>query len=296
LLSALLDISRLDISELQPQRQAVALQPLLDAAALNHQRSADAKQLNLTVHRTSIWVETDPHYLARIVSNLIGNAVRYTRNGRVLVGVRHQEGRMARIEVWDTGIGIAEEHLPSLFQEFYQVHNPERDANKGLGLGLSIVERLTRALGHTITVRSWPGRGTVFSVLLPIANPAVTEANVESAESDPSPELLLVAPDGDGDAGQLLQTWGYAVHAVSDAEALTQALSATKPSVVICDESRCSLLFAQLRELGQTHLPVLVMGAIEEDDAGTDVYVAGNLSKPLKPARLRALLLHLLEE
>jgi PAS domain S-box-containing protein len=297
LLSALLDISRLDISELQPQRQAVALQPLLDAAALNHQRSADAKQLSLSVHRTSLWVDTDPHYLARIVSNLIGNAVRYTRSGRVLVGVRHHQGHMARIEVWDTGIGISEEHLPSLFQEFYQVHNPERDANKGLGLGLSIVDRLTRALGHTITVRSWPGRGTVFSVVLPIASSAQGEASQEAVGSELTPHLLLVANTGDdGDAGRLLQGWGYGVSQVSNAAALGQALKDSKPGVVICDESLCCKLFDQLRESGLTHLPVLVMGAMEEEDAGTDVYVAGNLSKPLKPARLRALLRHLLEE
>lgn len=299
LLAALLDISRLDISDLRPQRQAVALQPLLEAAALNHQRSADAKHLRLKVHPTSLWGESDPQYLSRIVSNLIGNAVRYTRKGQVLVGVRRQDGQV-RIEVWDTGIGIAEEHLPALFQEFYQVHNPERDATKGLGLGLSIVERLARALGHTITVKSWPGRGSVFAVSMPEVLPVAEAAsdvdlNIGSGETF---KVLLVADNGPASeslAG-LLRDWGYLVYVADSEDALSLAFTSEPADVVVCDEPRCSDLFIQLRERRMARTPVLVMGALPDEQACSDIYVAGSLSKPLKPARLRSLLRHLLEE
>lgn len=296
LLAALLDISRLDISELKPQRQPVELQPLLEAAALNHQRSADAKQLKLLVHRTSLWTDSDPHYLARIVSNLIGNAVRYTRHGGVLVGVRRQGRNMARIEVWDTGIGIPDEHLPSLFQEFYQVHNPERDASKGLGLGLSIVDRLARALEHKVSIKSQPGRGSVFSVLLPITAPYFPVTVLPEVSSTDAADILLMTPAGDdSNALQLLQGWGYRVREANTVEAAREALAVATPAVVICDEALCAPLLDHLRDQAMTQLPVLVMGRLEED-AGADIYVAGNLSKPLKPARMRALLRHLLEE
>ncbi|RTL56974.1 MAG: PAS domain S-box protein [Rhodocyclaceae bacterium] len=299
LLAALLDVSRLDVSELKPNRQAVALQPLLEAAALNHQRSADAKSLRLAVAPTSLWGESDPQYLSRIITNLIGNAVRYTRKGTVLVGVRRSAG-MVRIEVWDTGIGVAPEHLPSLFQEFYQVHNPERDANKGLGLGLSIVDRLARALDHPVTVRSRLGKGTVFSVTLPRA--AAPEPKEGDDEQASGARVLLAINDAPtcNSLAALLRGWGYRVSEAMNQDILCSILLAEPPDLVVCDDGLCEILFRQGNGATLKGLPLVVLGSLPESalatDGAKDIRIAGQLSKPLKPARLRALLRSLLDE
>ena len=297
LLSALLDVSRLDISELKPQRQPVALMPLLEAAALNHQRSADAKHLRLTIVPTRLWVDSDPRYLARIISNLIGNAVRYTPKGRVLIGVRSQQG-MVRVEVWDTGIGIAPEHLPSLFQEFYQVHNPERDANKGLGLGLSIVERLARALDHPVTVRSTPARGTVFTVTLPKVAPVISESDPEeSGELGTGARILLAVNDYPTctSLASLLRGWGYRVSEVMNEESFMSTLHAEAPDLIVCDESLSEGLAAHHQVSSSAIYPVVILGAASGNLSSSELRIAGQLSKPLKPARLRALLRAILE-
>ena len=300
LLAALLDVSRLDVAELTPQRKAVALFPLLEAAALNHQRSADAKHLRLTVMPTRLWVDSDPQYLARIVSNLIGNAVRYTLKGKVLIGARRQ-GDKVRIEVWDTGIGIAAEHLPSLFQEFYQVHNPERDANKGLGLGLSIVERLCRALEHPVSVHSEPGKGTMFSVTLPLAAPAlIAKVKEEQAaeQADSSGRILLAvqdAPTCTSLAG-LLRGWGYLVSETMTDETVRSTLFAEAPDLVVCDDRLCATLLDYHQATGAVQFPVIILGTPSEAITASNLHIAGQLAKPLKPARLRALLRAVLEE
>ncbi|GAB2179952.1 hypothetical protein DLREEDagrD3_01750 [Denitratisoma sp. agr-D3] len=297
LLAALLDVSRLDVSELNPHRQPVALFPLLEAAVLNHQRSADAKQLRLQVMPTRLWADSDPRYLTRIVSNLVGNAVRYTPKGRVLVGVRSQQG-MVRIEVWDTGIGIAPEHLPSLFQEFYQVHNPERDANKGLGLGLSIVDRLSKALDHPVTVRSTPGKGTVFTVTLPKAKPPVAEEENDAAGEGPGVRVLLAADAATcGSLGALLRGWGYRVSEANDEAGLSALLQAEEqPVLVVCDDTLCDALLAARRGGSSDQFAVIILGTAPDTMTTSDLRLAGQLGKPLKPARLRALLRSVLEE
>jgi len=298
LLAALLDVSRLDVSELNPQRQAVELFPLLEAAALNHQRSADAKQIHLQVKPTRLWVDSDPRYLTRIVSNLVGNAVRYTQKGRVVVGVRSQQG-MVRIEVWDTGIGIPAEHLAGVFQEFYQVHNPERDANKGLGLGLSIVDRLAKALDHPITVRSTPGKGTVFIVTLPKAKPPAVEEDSETALEGPGAPVLLAIEDGAtcNSLAALLRGWGYRVSQADNEESLAkQLLAAERPSLVVCDEALCDGLLTICRNAKDSNFALIVLGTAPASVSTSDLRIAGQLSKPLKPARLRALLRSVLEE
>ena len=300
LLAALLDVSRLDISELKPERQPIALFPLLEAAALNHQRSADAKHLKLTVMPTRLWVDSDPRYLARIVSNLIGNAVRYTLKGRVLVGARASRG-MVRIEVWDTGIGIAPEHLPSLFQEFYQVHNPERDANKGLGLGLSIVDRLSKALDHPVTIRSMPGKGTVFSVTLPKATPLVVPNRIEEEPENkegPGARILLAVNDSPTctSLASLLRGWGYRVSEAMTEEVLLSTLSAEAPDLVVCDDSLCEKLVNHHQTGRPLTFPVVILGTAPESMGSSELPIAGQLGNPLKPARLRALLRAGLEE
>lgn len=167
-LDTMLDISRLDAGVVQSAPRALELDALL--IPLHHTFSAHAerKHLQLRVRASGLWVHSDPQLLYRMLSNLIDNALKYTSSGGVTV-IARMRGDDAWIEVRDTGIGIAPEQLDRVFEEFYQVDNLGRDRSRGLGIGLSIVKRLSRLLGHRIEVRSLPGRGTRFRVVVPMA-------------------------------------------------------------------------------------------------------------------------------
>ena len=131
---------------------------------------------------SSLSVRSDPRLLEQMIRNLLSNAVKYTNKGKILLGCRRR-GDKLRIEVWDTGIGIPEEQLQAIFEEFHQLDNPARERSKGLGLGLAIVERLADLLGHAVDVRSRPGKGSVFAVEVPLR--ARRAAMAASARSRP---------------------------------------------------------------------------------------------------------------
>ena len=171
----LLDISKLDAGMARPVLGDHDLAELLRRVAASHGPEAARKGLRLSVVPTRCAVHTDAVLLERVLGNLVSNAIRYTRNGKVLVGCRRRPGGI-ELQVWDTGIGIAPAQLAHVFDEFYQIDNPERDRGKGLGLGLAIVKRTLELLGHRYALRSAPGRGTCFSILLPTAEalPRVT--------------------------------------------------------------------------------------------------------------------------
>lgn len=165
-LKALLSMSRLDAGGMTVTRSRIPLGEFLDQVAAASRPTAEAKGLRLRVVRTALVCESDATLMERLLGNLVSNAVRYTERGGVVIGCRRRQGRI-RIEVWDSGIGIAEENLPFIFEELYQLNNPTRRADQGLGLGLAIVERISRILGVSISVRSAFGRGSVFAVDLP---------------------------------------------------------------------------------------------------------------------------------
>ncbi|MBL8488666.1 MAG: PAS domain S-box protein [Rhodocyclaceae bacterium] len=292
MLAALLDISRIDLAGLNPQIQACPLQPLLERIAVSHAGAARDKGLRVSVARTTAWARTDPRLLERIVANLLANAVRYTDRGGVLMGVRREGAEHLRIEVWDTGIGIEPEHVALVFQEFYQVANPERDARKGLGLGLSIVERLSQALDHPVRVRSAPGRGTVFSVTVPRApSPATAPAPAE-AEAAAHPGILVVAPREEAMArlcGKMME-WGCQVTAVAEPSEATHLVPAS--DLVVCDGTLLAALAGAVPTDGRT-VPLLVVG---DPDAAAGWPAAAQIAKPVRPAKLRALLQHLLPQ
>jgi signal transduction histidine kinase len=295
LLNALLDVSRLDIAAVQPHRQPVALEPLLEMIADSHRQSAGAKGLRLRHRPTSLWVDTDPQLLRRMIGNLVANAVRYTNKGGVLVGAR-KHGERVRIEVWDTGIGIDTAHLPYLFHEFYQVGNPERDSAKGLGLGLSIVARLGEILDHPVEVRSKPGRGSVFSVDVPIADPLPPSLTEPPPGLPFRPSIIVRMQDIDrcGEICNLLDAWGYERHCACSDDELAKLLD-EEPAAVICDGTSLPEIAARLPGRGTP--PLLV--AIDQPEEGADepaIAVDAHLTAPFRPARLRALLHHLLVE
>jgi signal transduction histidine kinase/ActR/RegA family two-component response regulator len=194
-LDTMLDVSRLDAGVVMPAVGPVSLDALF--RSLNHMFAAQAeqRQLQLRVRASGLWVRSDPQLLYRMLSNLVDNALKYTARGGVAVRARSR-GDMVWIEVLDTGIGIAPEQHERVFEEYYQVQNPGRDRAQGLGIGLSIVQRLSRLLQHPVQVKSRLGGGSRFRIQLPAAAPLA--ADVEPAapafrSTAASPEAVIHA-------------------------------------------------------------------------------------------------------
>ncbi|MGE5505042.1 MAG: ATP-binding protein [Actinomycetota bacterium] len=168
LLHSLLEVSTIE-SGLSPVAPTdVALGDVFERLRVTHAGPAAEKGLRLSFVASGLTVRSDPVMLVRILGNLVANAIKYTHAGGVVVGARRGGGHVT-VQVWDTGIGIDAEHVDQVFEDFYQVGNPERDKRRGIGLGLSIVRRLAERLGHPVAVRSIPERGSVFSVTVPAA-------------------------------------------------------------------------------------------------------------------------------
>jgi PAS domain S-box-containing protein len=295
LLDALLEVSRLDTADIEPQPQPTALGPLLKGVVDSQRGSAEAKGLRIVCVPTRAWTESDPQLLRRLVGNLVANAVRYTDKGGIVVGVR-RAGAGLRIEVWDSGIGIDAVQLPLVFQEFYQVANRERDAGKGLGLGLAIVDRIARLLGHPLRIRSTPERGTVFGISVP-RTAEIAAIPTPAPPMSAKPLRVLVAGTAVSEVeslGNLLTSWGHRALRAGDDGSLRSHMAAM-PDMVICDESLIRSLAQALAGRPRPRPQVVLVG-----DAGRDLpanfFLDGRLAKPVKPGRLRALLHHLVEE
>lgn len=196
LLKGLLDLSRLDSGTVEVQRERVQLQALLEAVASHEAEAARHKGLRLRVRRTTAIAWTDPVLLEQVLRNLVGNAIRHTQQGGVLVAVRRRGGPTGpwEVQVWDTGPGIRPEDQPRIFEAFVQLGNPGRERSQGLGLGLAIVQRASLLLQHPLRVQSRVGRGSCFSVSLPSANEASLVS--EPAAPPPLPETEPVRLDG----------------------------------------------------------------------------------------------------
>ncbi|MBC7996014.1 MAG: hybrid sensor histidine kinase/response regulator, partial [Rhizobacter sp.] len=176
----LLEITRLDVGHMTAQSSVFGLDELLRETCQPYQALARAKGLQLAVDAGPLAVRSDRALVARVLANLVSNAIRYTRAGAVRIYARPQ-GDHVELRVEDTGIGIARDHLPRIFEEFYQVGNPARDRRLGLGLGLATVKRLSDLLSLSVSVQSAPGQGSVFTLMLPVA---------------PSHELVPLPPGG----------------------------------------------------------------------------------------------------
>lgn len=170
LLNGLLDLSKLDADVVRADIRMTRLHDVLMVVRVRHEIDAEDKGLQLRLRPTDAVVSTDPVILERILDNLVSNAVRYTEEGGVLIGVRRAGRRAVRVEVHDTGIGVPVAAREQIFQEFYQVGNVQRDRSKGLGLGLSIVRRLAHLLGHPVSLRQ--RKGAVPASPLPCPVPA----------------------------------------------------------------------------------------------------------------------------
>ena len=302
IIGALLDISRLDAGATRPEISDVPVADLMRTLEIEFAALARAKGLRLVFVSTSLAVRTDRRLLRRLLQNLISNALKYTIEGRVLVGCRRVSGA-ARIEVWDTGLGIPPEHERAVFAEFKRLDQGARVA-RGLGLGLSIVERLGRVLEHTVGLRSRPGKGSVFSVTAPLGRAALqSRAEPDAAEplaaGEPLEGLKVLAIDNEPRALQglsgLLSRWGCLV---STAHGLEEAMTALDmfgpPDVIIADYHLDSgdgvAAIRAVRERFSRSISAILATAdrspeVRDEAAREDAVV---MNKPLKPAPLRA--------
>jgi len=303
ILTALLEISRLDGGALKPEIGAFRLDELMRQLQREFEPSAQEKGLKLVFATTSATVRSDRRLLRRLLQNLISNAIKYTPSGKVLVGCRRRGGNVA-IEVLDTGLGIPASKQKTVFREFQRLDQGAKVA-RGLGLGLSIVERIARTLDHKLVLASTPGRGTRFATLVPRAAAlpamATTSATRRAAPSGQLAGLRVLAIDNepailDG-MRLLLGGWGCKVASARDLGEATGIIAAGgAPDVLIADyhldhgENGIALISTLRQQAGG--LPAILLTAdrspeVREAAAALDIHV---LNKPLKPGALRALL------
>ena len=308
LFAVLLDVSRLDAGVVQTRPEALALGPLLARLVVDYAAQAAAKGVTLRWAPTSLVALSDPVLLEQVLRNLISNAVKYTDAGGVVVGARRRGGRVA-IEVWDTGRGIAPAQAEAIFEEFYQVDNPERDREKGLGLGLAIVRRVTQLIGADLDVRSTPGRGSVFRVTVSRSRPEDLPAPIPPPIAVGALRTGFIVVIDDEDAIQramaaLLSRWGHRVLAVGSADEalarLGEGEARAAPDLIICDnrlrggETGAEALGRLRAACGEEVPALLVTGdaTAAEADSPTDLV----LHKPVPHAVLRAAIGQLLRD
>ncbi|TPL91033.1 PAS domain-containing hybrid sensor histidine kinase/response regulator [Mesorhizobium sp. B2-3-12] len=301
ILGAVLDISRLDAGAMKPDDTAFNLDGLLSQIGNDFRPMAAAKKLELTIIPSSLTVMTDRNLLRRLIQNLVSNAIKYTRQGRILVGVRRR-GELAEIQVIDTGIGIAGDKLNTVFHEFTRLDEGAREA-EGLGLGLSIVDRIARVLRLEIRIFSNPGKGTRFSVILPVAaaqeplREVEARAPARAAASLSGLRVLCIDNDTRILEGMrlLLEGWGCNVATVTGSQDLDRA-AIERPDIVLADyhldrETGLDIIVG-LRATHGDDLPAVLVTA----DRSNEVRAAAGrleipvINKPLKPAALRSMM------
>lgn len=295
IIEALLDMSKLDSGRAEFDVRPIALAPVFATLRTQLEPLAARKGLDLHVVPTALEVETDPSYLRRILQNLLGNAVRYTETGKVLMGLRRR-GPHARIEVWDTGPGIAEEHRDEIFREFARVNAPA-SASEGLGLGLAIVERACAGLGHRLDLWSEPGHGTCFAVTVPLAETAAR--NPQASTPRPAPRraqaqgrmVFLVENDADMRRALVmaLESAGADVIDVTNAEEALDLLEELEitPDALLFDEDlgpgmHGTALFCEITERYGT-IPARILSARRSTELQTrcDALGVPLLQKPI---------------
>ena len=306
LLNALLDISKLDAGGGEVAVSAFPIARILDPVAEEFRPLAASRGLRFQVVPSRAVVRSDPHYLRRIVQNLVGNALKYTVSGGVVVGCRPR-GASLRIEVWDSGVGIPASEKRRIFEEFHRIDMANPRAERGMGLGLAIVDRACRLLGHPVDIRSAEGQGSMFAVTVPLGASSEVEARAEAppvldfATGDGGMIALLIEDDPAvrSATAALLGRWGVDVlEAGSAREALDLVEQlGMAPDVLLVDyhlgDGGTGLhAVARLREAFNRPLPAILITAdrsravaLEAERAHAQV-----LTKPVAPAKLRSLL------
>lgn len=297
LFESLLDISQLDAGVTRPAPRAFPIQPLLARICREEAAGIGDHPIRLRAVPCGATVVSDPILLERMLRNLIANAVRHTREGRILVGCRRRNGRLS-IEVWDTGPGIPPEHQTRVFEEFVQLANPERNRANGLGLGLAITRRLAELLGCPVDLRSWPGQGSVFSVSAPLGLAGAVDEDSDVATIPAQAGLVFVVDDESlvrESTSRLLETWGYRTAVGGSADEVLACANGATPDLVVCDwrlrgGETASTAIAQIRRSCGADSPVLIISGDIAPQQLRAIHETGFalLHKPVPPARLRA--------
>ncbi len=309
LLNAVLDLSRLEAGVLTPEVRPFAISPLMFEVHLALSSQALEQGLSVRVVPTAAWVRSDPSIVQTILMNFLANAIRYTRRGGIVIGCRRR-GSSLRIEVWDTGVGIAAAEQQRIFEDFYQVAGVARGVDRGLGLGLAVVRGLAELLDAQVDVRSIPGRGSVFGLTLPLASDSdAAPASLPDAVAMDDPGTLaglaVLVVDDDRRILKamevLLGDWGCRVIIAGSLHeaALRVADAPWRPQVILSDfrlpgpEDGLGVVGELRARFGAGIPAILVTGDTEPavlqaaESAGMPL-----LHKPIEPARLRAALTH----
>ena len=306
LMATLLDIARLDEGKIEPATEAVDLSAMLRQLFEEFNLVASKKQLVLRLRAGHYQVQSHPTYLRRILQNILSNAIKYTPAGKVLVGCRRQGARLW-IEIWDSGPGIAEAELTRIFDDFFRVDATAR-GQQGVGLGLGVVERMAKSLGHPIDVRSVVGKGSCFRVCVPLLS-AAWQSQIQAPMTVPTEfhhsgyQILCVDDDETNLSAlsTLLQQWqlGDVVVCNGEQQLMSVVAQAVIPDLIIIDFQLGSgkdgiQLYQELLEFWPS-LPGILVSAAPAPDLPAKAKAAGLLflAKPIKPAALRAALNYL---
>lgn len=312
MLNTLLDFSRIEAGVVRPQVQTFLLQTLLNKIEREFEPQADAKALAYRSRETNLLVQSDPALIELVLRNLVSNAIRYTERGGLMVACR-QRGKLAVLEVWDTGMGIAPEQQADVFKEFHQLGNPERDRRKGLGLGLAIAQGLCKTLGHELGLQSHPQRGSVFRLALPIAQVIPVAAPGADEEDSTAvlrqPDLMhgvhvLVIDDDEAvlsAMAHLLQNWGCEVNTACSIEQALVLAQLQAPEVLISDyrlrsQRTGAEAIAEVRSLLGWAVPALLITGDTAPERLREAVGVGVplLHKPLAPGDLHQAMVKLL--
>nr|WP_299243279.1 NahK/ErcS family hybrid sensor histidine kinase/response regulator [uncultured Halomonas sp.] len=313
LLSTLLDISKLDAGALTPRRAHFPLANIFRPLRAEFELMAEERGLDLVVVATDTWVDSDAQMLRRILQNFLANALRYTQYGRVLLGCR-RHGQHLSVEVWDTGPGIPESKQAEIFQEFRRLDQASRhkESEKGLGLGLSIADRMSRVLDHPIRVRSWEGAGTLFSVEVPRVSaleiPATRDDAPKRRTSNKLAGTRIICIDNETlileGMKAMLSGWGcevFTATSIGGAKSILRHLE-EDPDAILADyhldnEVTGLMALEALDERFRESIPGIVITADRTEEVAEEIKRAGYhlLLKPVRPAALRALLTRTLQ-
>ncbi|WP_336244572.1 PAS domain-containing hybrid sensor histidine kinase/response regulator [Stenotrophomonas koreensis] len=304
LLDGLLDVSRLDGGGLQPKYSVFDARVLVDELASQYAPVAAGRGLKVHVHGRSAWVHTDRRLLRRVLQNFLANALRYTRSGRIVLAVRQHQG-MIWLQVWDTGPGIPQAHMQQIFNEFHRYQQSFDWGEQGLGLGLSICQRIARLLDHRLAARSQVGHGSMFAIgLSPVAAPEARRMPPPVPNGLPAGESLaglrVLCVDNDHEIldgmRALLARWQVTVIAANTVDQAVDCL-AQNPDVMLVDYHLHDRLdglqtLDLLRQRSPRPLPGALLTADGRDELKKSARDQGwrMLTKPVKPASLRAFL------
>ena len=313
MLNGLLDINQIEAGTVHAEMVSFPIKGLLDRLRDEFIYHAQAKGLALRVVPCGLSIHSDPRLLEQMIRNLLSNALKYTKRGKVLLGCRRRKG-MLSIEIWDTGVGIPNEELQAIFEEYHQLDNAARERSRGLGLGLSIVQRLGNLLGHRVRVRSRPGKGSVFAieVMLPPSGKAPRLEHHRQGKDDGIVEgvrrtgaILVIEDDPDlrESLKLVLKDEGHRAVTAPDGIAALElvARGTVRPDLILADYNLPNgmnglQVTAKLREKLHRQIPVIILTGDISTETLRDIarHDCVQLNKPVKSKELTQVIQRLL--